>query len=67
MYEFIFQHPILLLGSLHCAIGLSAAFVAYRKGYALKRWLVIGLIGGTPSLIYALTRPICPPEADENK
>ena len=57
MNKLLFEHPIISLGALHCAIGLCAAFVAYRKGYHLKRWLVIGLVGGTPSLIYAWTRP----------
>ncbi|OKH18956.1 hypothetical protein [[Limnothrix rosea] IAM M-220] len=57
MNKLFFEHPILPLGALHCAIGLLAALVAYRKGYPLKRWLVIGLVGGTPSLIYAWTRP----------
>lgn len=57
MNQLFFEHPIVSLGALHCAIGLLAAFVAYRKGYPLKRWLVIGLVGGTPSLIYAWTRP----------
>jgi len=42
---------------LHCLVGLVAAMVAQRKGYDLGRWLVAGVVGGTPVLILALTRP----------
>jgi hypothetical protein len=62
----LFDRLILPLALLHCLIGLIAAAIAYRKGYALKTWLVLGLIGGTPSLIYALTRPQRPPEDNGN-
>ncbi|HSM83911.1 MAG TPA: hypothetical protein VLS96_19635 [Nodosilinea sp.] len=42
---------------LHCAIGLVAARVAYRKGYSLDRWLLWGAVGGTVALLDALRRP----------
>jgi succinate dehydrogenase hydrophobic anchor subunit len=37
----------------HCLIGLTATAIAYRKGRDWKRWLVIGLIGGTAALVAA--------------
>jgi hypothetical protein len=40
--------------TLHCLIGITAAIVAYQKGLNLKRWIFIGIIGGTPALIAAL-------------
>jgi hypothetical protein len=40
--------------TLHCLIGITAAIVAYQKGLNLKRWIVIGIIGGTPALIAAI-------------
>lgn len=42
---------------LHCAIGLVAAMLAYRKGYDLGLWMVWGLVGGTVALVDALRRP----------
>lgn len=45
---------ILILAILHGVIGTIAAFVARRKGRSYPRWLIIGLIGGTPALIVAL-------------
>jgi hypothetical protein len=62
----LFDHPILPLAILHCLVGLLATAIAYRKGYDLKSWLALGLIGGTPSLIYALTRPHHPPGDNGN-
>jgi Na+-transporting NADH:ubiquinone oxidoreductase subunit NqrE len=44
---------ILALSALHCAIGLAAALVAQRRGLPFRKWLVIGLIGGTAALIAA--------------
>ena len=50
--------PALLgAGVLHCLIGLLATAIAHRKGYPLHRWLLWGLIGGTPSLLVALWLP----------
>jgi len=46
-------NPYLLL-TLHCIIGIIAALLARRKGFDFRRWLIIGLIGGTPALIVAL-------------
>jgi uncharacterized membrane protein HdeD (DUF308 family) len=45
---------ILILAILHGVIGTIAAFVAREKGRSYPRWLIIGLIGGTPALIVAL-------------
>ena len=45
---------ILTLAILHCIIGTIAAFIAHQKGRNFPRWLIIGLIAGTPSLIVAL-------------
>jgi hypothetical protein len=40
--------------TIHGLLGVTAAIVADRKGLSLRRWLVIGIIGGTPALIAAL-------------
>ena len=45
---------ILTLAILHCIIGAIAAVIAHQKGRNFPRWLIIGLIAGTPSLIVAL-------------
>ncbi|WRH66397.1 MAG: hypothetical protein RSE13_22925 [Planktothrix sp. GU0601_MAG3] len=45
---------VLTLAILHGIIGAIAAFVAQQKGRSYPRWLMIGLIGGTPALIVAL-------------
>jgi len=45
---------ILTLAILHGIIGAIAAFVAQQKGRSYPRWLIIGLIGGTPAVIVAL-------------
>ncbi|VXD11536.1 conserved exported hypothetical protein [Planktothrix serta PCC 8927] len=45
---------IFSLAILHGVIGAIAAFVAQQKGRSYPRWLIIGLIGGTPALIVAL-------------
>ncbi len=42
------------LAFLHCAIGTVAAVIAQRKGRNFQRWLGMGWICGTPSLIAAL-------------
>jgi uncharacterized membrane protein len=39
---------------LHCGVGVVAALTAQKKGFNLKRWLVFGVIVGTPALIVAL-------------
>ncbi|MEQ9668274.1 hypothetical protein [Coleofasciculus sp. G2-EDA-02] len=46
-------NPYLLL-TIHCIIGIIAALLARHKGFDFRRWLIIGLIGGTPALIVAL-------------
>lgn len=45
---------VLLLLFLHCLMGGVAALVARQKGYNYSRWLMIGLIGGTPAFAIAL-------------
>jgi hypothetical protein len=47
------QWYLLLLG-LHFLMGGLAAFTAQKKGLSLKRWIVFGMIGGTPSLVAAI-------------
>ncbi|HIK45849.1 MAG TPA: hypothetical protein IGR64_13350 [Leptolyngbyaceae cyanobacterium M65_K2018_010] len=42
---------------LHCAVGLVAAQVAFRKGYDLGPWMLWGTIGGTVALLDAFRRP----------
>ena len=36
---------------LHCIIGSVAAGIAKSKGFNFRKWIVLGLIGGTPALI----------------
>ncbi|MDJ0647476.1 MAG: hypothetical protein QNJ60_02115 [Xenococcaceae cyanobacterium MO_188.B19] len=55
MLDFISDSPWFLLLSIHCLIGAVAALVAQQKGYPLEKWLLYGLIGGTVSLIWAIT------------
>jgi hypothetical protein len=43
-----------ILFTLHCLIGLGAALVARQKGLSFKRWLWLGLLGGTIALIAVL-------------
>jgi uncharacterized membrane-anchored protein len=38
----------------HCLLGGIAAVIAKRKGYSLGLWLILGLIGGTATLIVTL-------------
>ncbi len=45
--------PYLLLG-FHCIIGGIAAKIAVKKGYNGNRWVILGLIGGTASLVSAI-------------
>ncbi|MGF1461473.1 MAG: hypothetical protein ACFBSG_20905 [Leptolyngbyaceae cyanobacterium] len=52
-----FPFTVVFMLLLHCAIGLVAAQIAYRKGADLGNWLVWGMIGGTLSLITALKLP----------
>ncbi len=40
--------------SAHCLIGGTAAIVAQLKGRDLSKWLMLGLVGGTATLISAL-------------
>ena len=55
MLNFISDSPWFLLLSIHCLIGAIAAIVAQQKGYRLEKWLLYGLIGGTISLIWAIS------------
>lgn len=43
---------------LHCLIGLCAAIIADRKNRSFPLWLLIGIIGGTLSLILVLFSPV---------
>jgi hypothetical protein len=45
---------------LHCVIGTAAAFVAQQRGLSFRRWIWIGLLGGTLALIAALRSPLTP-------
>ncbi|MEB3225511.1 MAG: hypothetical protein VKJ86_06860 [Synechococcus sp.] len=56
MPAFFFDPRIWFLASLHCGVGVIAAFVSWRKGYSFQHWLGFGLLGGTPVLIFALGR-----------
>lgn len=47
-------NQVIILGTAHCLLGLTATAIAYGKGRNFRRWLAIGLIGGTPALIAAL-------------
>jgi hypothetical protein len=38
----------------HCFVGGVAAILAKQKGYNLLQWLILGLIGGTFSLMAVL-------------
>lgn len=44
----------LILLILHTVMGGMAAIAAHQKGLNLKRWIIFGIIGGTPALIAAL-------------
>jgi hypothetical protein len=44
----------LLLFGVHFLMGGLAAFTAHQKGLSLKRWIVFGMIGGTPALVAAI-------------
>jgi hypothetical protein len=50
-------HPdggaIVTASVLHCTIGFAAALVAQRRGLPFRKWLVMGLVGGTVALIAA--------------
>ncbi len=45
---------VLILSFLHCLMGSVAALIARQKGYRYRRWLILGLIGGTPIFAVAL-------------
>ncbi|MBE9239591.1 hypothetical protein IQ217_01940 [Synechocystis salina LEGE 00031] len=45
---------VIILGTAHCLLGLTATAIAYGKGRNFPRWLAIGLIGGTPALVAAI-------------
>lgn len=49
-----------ILFTLHCLIGIGAAIAARRKGLDGKRWLVLGLIGGTVALVAVWFKPAQP-------
>jgi hypothetical protein len=53
--------PLMPLGIglmiLHCVIGIAAAVVAMQRGLSFRRWIWIGLLGGTIALIAALRTP----------
>ena len=53
--------PLMPLGIglmvLHCVIGVAAAIVAQQRGLSFRRWIWIGLLGGTIALIAALRKP----------
>ena len=55
MFNFTPNSPWFLLLGIHCLMGAIAAIVAQQKGYRLEKWLLYGLLGGTISLIWALT------------
>lgn len=38
----------------HCLMGTLAAIAAHKKGLNLRRWIIFGIIGGTPALIAAI-------------
>lgn len=38
----------------HCLIGSIAALVAKQKGRRFNRWLLFGLMGGTPVFLITL-------------
>jgi hypothetical protein len=40
--------------TLHCFMGGIAAIAAHKKGLSLKRWIIFGIIGGTPALVAAI-------------
>lgn len=40
---------------LHCLIGSIGALVAANKGYNRLIWLLLGLLGGTLTLVMTLT------------
>lgn len=44
----------LILATVHCFMGTLAAIAAHKKGLNLKRWIIFGIIGGTPALIAAI-------------
>ncbi len=56
--------PLMPLGiglmTLHCIIGVMAAIVAQQRGLSFRRWIWIGLLGGTIALIAALRTPSKP-------
>jgi hypothetical protein len=43
-----------ILFTLHCLIGLGAALVAQQKGLSFRRWIWVGLLGGSIALIAIL-------------
>lgn len=44
----------LILATVYCVMGTLAAIAAHKKGLNLKRWIIFGIIGGTPALIAAI-------------
>jgi len=54
MLESLLKIPIYIPLTLHCLLGIIAATIAYKKGYSLTSWTVIGLLGGTFALVTAV-------------
>ena len=54
MLEIIKETPPYIPLTIHCVIGITAAAIAQKKGYSLRSWLLIGLVGGTFALVKAI-------------
>ncbi|MGA7935808.1 MAG: hypothetical protein WCA35_19815 [Kovacikia sp.] len=54
MSDFAFDSTLYVLLSVHCLNGVIAAIVAQAKGRNLSKWLALGLIGGTITLVAAI-------------
>lgn len=54
---------VYLLLNLHCLLGGIAAVIAAQKGRSLTPWLLWGLLGGTATLVIALTLKPQTPDA----
>jgi hypothetical protein len=54
MSELPIDLRLYLLLNLHCLLGGIGAVIAQRKGRSLGLWLILGLIGGTFTLVTAL-------------
>lgn len=60
-HDMLFNLPLIaiagILATMHCIIGLIAAIAAKRRGLNFRRWLGLGLLGGTIALIAVLRQP----------